>query len=84
MFPPTFNAPPIPTPPSTTNAPLLVDVESTVLIMCPVPPIFIFFSIPTPPSITKAPVLTLFDCFVLLIKTVPLTPKFLFIYALEL
>ena len=63
---PTYSAPPMPTPPTTFNAPVVVlvaevvDVKSTrpvATMLVPVmsPPTFKFLPIPTPPATVKAP-----------------------------
>ena len=60
-FPPIYVFPPIPTPPTTCNAPEEDDKLSYLLIITAFPPIFIFSPIPTPPTTRKAPEVELLE-----------------------
>ena len=54
-----YKLPPIPTPPVTCNAPVVVLVEGTTLEMVAVDPIYNVLPIPTPPATCSTPVLVL-------------------------
>ena len=65
VFPPTFKFPPIPIPPDTTRAPVVVLVDGRLLpihilpILVVIPPTYKFPPIPAPPFTMSAPVLVL-------------------------
>ena len=80
---PTYKLPLIPTPPLTTNAPLVESVDSVVAltIRLPAVPIFKLPPIPTPPLTTKAPVPELEDSVIEFTDKLPATFAFSPIYA---
>ena len=63
ILPPTYKLPPIPVPPTTCKAPVVVFDAAVMLVIVVMPaifappPILIFSPIPTPPYTTTAPVL---------------------------
>ena len=66
------NVPPIPTPPVTTNVPVLEDVDAIEAVNATPPPTNKLLLIPTPPDTTKAPVNGLDDA--KLLKTLKSLP----------
>ena len=68
---PTVSLLPMPTPPSTTRAPVDAFIESVVFIARVMPPMLMFFIIPTPPFTISAPFDWVVDSVVLLTVATP-------------
>ena len=82
VAPPTFKLRPIPTPPATCSAPLLVDVELVTLVTVVMPavaippPTFTFSPTPNPPATVNAPELVDVEFVEPVIETVPVKAAF--------